>query len=129
MTAKQKAQFELINNSLWLLVKNYIKDAPPYKTIMGDLFNMYCAYDNSDVKFTDAWWEEVIKKFTLYAEKYKKTALEDFAGELALGFCDVWEQEKKGNADYLTYYSKISRAFIKEWGRLREKEDTAKAAG
>ncbi len=35
MELKHEAEFELINNSLWLLLKGYVKDAAPYKHVIN----------------------------------------------------------------------------------------------
>ena len=126
MTDKHKAQFELINESLWLLLKKYVKDDKPYKEIMKDLFKLYIAYDISEKRFTDEWWEEAIKKFMDYPQKYKDSELKDFAGDLAIGFCDVWEREKKLTIiDNVDFYRCVCKTFLKEWGRLKNgKEDS-----
>lgn len=123
-----KARHELLNESLWLLLKKYIKDNESYKKVIMDLFKMYVGYDNSDKKFSDEWWEEVINKFQDYPEKYKKTELEDFACDLAICFCGVWEREKKVEVNNVDFYRVMCKAFINEWGRLRDGEENQKKA-
>lgn len=119
MTDKHKAQFELINESLWLLLKKYVKDDIPYKQIMKDLFTLYVGYDNSKSRMSDEWWEESVNKLMIYPEVHKDSELKDFAGDLAIGFCDVWEREKKGYAEQIDFYRCVSKAFVKEWERLK----------
>ena len=120
MDVKHKAQFELVNNSLWLLLKGYVKDDKPYKSIMSELFKLYMNCDMAENKLSDEWFEESTKNFMEYPNSHKGTELENFAGDLAIGFCDVWEQEKKGNKDYLSFYKCVSKAFINEWVRIRD---------
>lgn len=119
MTDKQKNQFDLINNSLWLLVKGYVTDDKPYKSIMSETFRLFMTYDVEKNKFSDEWWEEVTKKFMDYPQLYKDTKLKDFAGDLGIGFCNYWEREKKKPVDYVDFYNCISKAFIREWERLK----------
>ena len=131
MTDKQKAQFELVNNSVWLLLKGYVKDDKPYKTVMSEMYKLYLAKDDCKDLISDEWWDDVINgTFMKYPEKYKGTELENFVVDLAIGFCDVWEQEKKGNTEYWDFYKCISKAFLHEWERLRgEKETKTQTAG
>ena len=125
MTDKNKAQFELINESLWLLLKKYVKDDKPYKGIMKDLFSLYIKYDTMDNRLTEEWWKVAIDEaFMKYPEKYKDSEYKDFCGDLAIGFCDSWEYEKKGHTDYRWFYGAISKAFLNEWERLKKQIKT-----
>lgn len=119
MTDKQRGHFELINESVWLLLKKYVKDDEIYKQIMKDVFRLYVKFDNADNKLSDTWWEEVIQKFKDYPEKYKDTELKDFAADFGIGICDYWEIEKKRTPTYTDFYKCICKAFVNEWERLK----------
>lgn len=127
LSNRHKAQFELMNNSLWLLIKGYVKDESVYKKIMSDLFFKFVEYDLKDDKLADSWWEIVNKDFMVYPEGYKDTELKDFVGELAIGYCDFWEREKKYRyVGWYDFYTCISLAFVNEWGRLKYEQDNQK---
>ena len=124
MTEDQKKKFELINNSLWLLLKAYVKDDKPYKTIMSEFFKGYIEKTKLDNKFSDEWWDKVIvHDFMTIADKYKGTEYEDFAARFGMGFCDYWELEMKNKSNYLEFYKCMSKAFVKEWEKLHGKTE------
>ena len=130
MTKENKPLFEILNN-LWLLVKPYVKDEKPYKQIMTDTFNMMVK-DRGE-RYTDEWWKSVVDTLN-YPEKYKGTEYVEFAADLAMAINYFWQFDEKmvrkgEKASYHDFMNYVSKAFINEWGKLRdEKKDTQKTA-
>ncbi len=125
MNKKHKAQFDLINNSLWLLIKNKIKDGSEYKNAMSEILKLYIKYDEKE-KFTDEWWESVISDFENHIDKYKGTKIESFIGDFGLSLCDYWEFESKNKSTNLDFYKYVCKAFVNEWEKISEKENKEK---
>ena len=120
MTKEQKPLFEILN-TFWNLLKPYAKDEKTYKTIMSDNFKMLVK-DRGE-KFTDEWYKSTVE-IVDYPEKYKGTEYVEFAAELAIAICDYWSFEhRKGKLSYQEFSNYISKPFINEWGRLREKAE------
>lgn len=127
MTKEQKPLFEILN-TFWNLMKPYAnkEDEKAYKKIMSDMFNMLVK-DRGE-KFTDEWYKSTVE-FVDYPEKYKGTKYVEFAAELAVAITDYWTFEHhKGKASYHDFSTYVSKAFIDEWERIREKENKAQAA-
>lgn len=119
MNDKYKDQFELINNSLWLLIKPYIKDDKPYKNIMSELFTTYMSLDQKKNKYSDEWWESTRALYDC-PEKFKDNQnLCGFAAELADTFYELFKLKSRREVNISTYYKTISRPFLIEWGRLK----------
>lgn len=119
MDKKHVEQFELINNSLWLLIKKYVTDDMPYKAIMSDLFCIYVIKDTDKNKFTDEWWDSLIEIYDS-VEKYKANQeVCGFGAEIAICFQQYFELECKQSVSLLDFYQAISPAFIGEWERLK----------
>lgn len=119
MTEKHKAQFELLNNSLWVLLKQYVKDDKPYKAIMSELFLLYVKKDTDKNKFTDEWWESLRDIYDC-VDKYKvNQEVCGFGAEMALCLQQYFELEARKAASLLDFYKEISPAFIGEWERLK----------
>ncbi len=119
MELKHKAEFELINNSLWLLLKVYIKDVEPYKQIMSDLFNVYMRKDLASDKFSEEWKDSLIEFYDI-PDKYRKS--QDACGfgvELAECFQRYLEYQEHHKCGYEDFYNHISKAYLIEWERLR----------
>lgn len=117
MNVKYKDQFELINNSLWLLIKGYIEDDKTYKSVMSQLFTIYVSCAEADDKYTDKWWNEAGRLYDI-PEHHRKTDICSFAAELADAFYEVLKKE----GGYEDFYNKVSAPFITEWQRLRSKD-------
>ena len=58
-----------------------------YYTILVDLWRLFIKPRKLQT-FTDEWWEEVIKEYTTYTNRYKNTQFEDYCGELAISFLE-----------------------------------------
>lgn len=119
MDAKYKDQFELINNSLWLLIKPYAKDDKKYKNIMSELFKNYMECDKTKAKFTDEWWEQVGKIYDIPEKHRKDQGLCGFAADLAEGFYSYFKLQNKRDVSILDFYRTISQPFLNEWERLK----------
>lgn len=122
MEEKYKKQFELINDSLWLLIKKYVKDINTYKNIMSGAFNLYMVMDKKK-RFTEEWWNEAIEVMMSFPEKYKATEYRSFVGDLCIGFNDYWELAQHNKESYIEFYKCISKAFINEWERLKNEKE------
>lgn len=119
MELKHKAEFELINNSLWLLLKGYVKDAAPYKHVMSDLFNVYMRKDLSGNKFSEEWKDSLIEFYDV-PERYKDS--QDACGfsvELAECLQKYLEFQEHHKCSYEDFYRFVSKAYLIEWERLR----------
>jgi len=132
MTKEQKALFEILN-TFWNLLKPYVnsEDEKAYKKIMTDNFRMLVK-DRGE-KFTDDWYKST-EELVNYPEKYKGTKFVEFAAELAIAITDYWTFEYRKITEHQTatfydFSEYISKAFINEWGRLREKEDKTQTTG
>lgn len=122
MTKEQKPLFEILN-TFWVLLKPYVKkeDENTYKSIMSDNFLMLIK-DRGE-KFTDVWYQSAVE-IVNYPEKYKGTKYVDFAAELAIAITDYWTFEHhNGHASHYDFSIHVSKVFINEWERIREKED------
>lgn len=119
MDAKYKDQFEMLNNSLWLLIKGYLEDIEPYKAAMSELFKLYIECDKAPKKFSDEWWNGS-RKIIDCPDRYKGKQVCEFTAEMAIAFCNLFEYESKhGKVSSLEYYRILSEPFINEWERLR----------
>ena len=118
MDTKYIDQFELINNSLWLLLKKYVSDDKPYKSIMSELFNIFMESDKKENKYTDEWWENVGRLYDC-PDKYRKQDICVFAIELADSFYEYFKLQKKRKVTIDDYYRLISKPFLLEWQRLK----------
>ena len=115
MTDEQKTKFNLLN-AAWSLLEPHVTDKETYRTIMGDMFKL--CFKKIPDRFSDSWWNKTVDMFFKYADRYKGTEYEDFAGELAIGMSDSYEHESKLNSfSQPTFYRSIERAFINEWER------------
>lgn len=65
-----------------------------YYTILVDLWRLFIKPRKLQT-FTDEWWEEVIKEYTAYTNRYKNTQFEDYCGELAISFLNEYERCSK----------------------------------
>lgn len=119
MELKHETEFELINNSLWLLLKNYVKDVEIYKHVMSDLFMIYIKKDLAENKFSEEWKDSLIDLFNV-PEKYRKS--QDACGfgcELAECFQRYLEYQEHHKCGYEDFYRFLSKAYLIEWERLR----------
>lgn len=121
MTEEQKGYFEIIN-TFWNLIKPYVdsEDEKAYKKIMTDNFKMLVK--DRGKKFTDEWYKST-DELVVYPEKFKNTKYAEFAAEMSIAITDYWTYEHhKGKADHYDFSSYISKAFIKEWEKVRDEE-------
>lgn len=128
MTKEQKPYFEILNNC-WSLVKPYTseEDSKTYKKIMTDNFNMMVK-DRGE-RYTDDWWAKIVEVVD-YPEKYKGTKYVEFAADLAMAFNYFWQLDEKmvrkgEKASYHDFMTCVSKAFINEWGRVRDEKETS----
>lgn len=120
MRQRHKSEFELINNSLWLLLKPYVQDEAIYKKIMSEIFNVYMIKDTDKDKFSDAWFESLRDLYDV-PEKYKKyQEVCGFGADLADGFYEWLEWQYKSNDSIKEFYRIISDSFLSEWERLKD---------
>lgn len=120
MELRHEAEFELINNSLWLLLKRYIKDVGPYKQIMSDLFYVFMRKDLAKDKFSEEWKDSLIEFYDV-PERYRKS--QDACGfgvELAECLQRYLEYQEHHGASYEDFYRFVSKAYLIEWERLKD---------
>lgn len=119
MEDKYKVQFELLNNSLWMLIKSYISDDKPYKKIMSELFNIYIEKDKSFDSESDLWWDSLRELYNC-PDKYRGNKdICGFGADLADDFHELFKLKAKRDISNLDFYRVISPAFIHEWERLK----------
>lgn len=124
MKPKHKAEFELINNSLWLLLKPYVQDEAIYKKIMSEIFNVYMIKDTNKDKFSDTWFESLRDLYDV-PEKYKKyQEVCGFGADLADCFYEWLNWQYKSDDNIKDFYRIISNSFLNEWERLRNGQGT-----
>lgn len=119
MELKHESEFELINNSLWLLLKQYVKDVAPYKQVMSDLFMIYMKKDLAKDKFSDKWKDSLIDFYNIPEKCKSNQGLCGFAAELAECFQKYLEYQEKHECAYEDFYRFISKAYLIEWERLK----------
>ena len=120
MKQRHKSEFELINNSLWLLLKPYVQDEKLYKKVMSEIFNIYISKDTAKDKFSDDWFDSLRDLYEV-PEKYKKNQdICGFGEDLADGFYDWFCWQHKENENINEFYRIISNSFLNEWERLRD---------
>jgi hypothetical protein len=124
MIKKHEEQFCLINDSLWLLIKGYVKQEKVYKGIMSDVLMIYIKNDQLPNKFTEQWWKEALEnKLMMYPEHYKDTEYADFVGRFCIGISDYWAIEQQRKTDNVDFYKCVAPAFVREWEKLRSNSD------
>ena len=124
MKAKYKSEFELINNSLWLLLKPYVEDDKLYKKIMSEVFNIYIEKDQDKNKFSDEWFDSLRDLYNV-PEKYKTNqGICGFGADLADDFYDWLKWQYKSDGNIKDFYRIISNSFLNEWERLRNGQGT-----
>ena len=119
MELKHEKEFELINNSLWLLLKKYVKDDKPYKQIMSDLFIIYMSKDRAKNKFSEEWKESLVELYNV-PEKYK--CFPDacgFGAEFAECLQRYLEYQEHHKCSFEDFYRYVSKAYLIEWERLK----------
>ena len=127
MTKREKERFELINDSLWLLIKKYIKDDKPYKDIMKDLFSIYMVKERAADKFSEKWWQSLIELYDCPERYSKNQRVCEFGADMADCIFEYFKGAERGLDSNYRFYKHISKAFLNEWGRLKdEKEDKEK---
>lgn len=119
MTKEQKDHFEIINNSLWLLLKGKVKNEKAYKDIMSELFNLCFKHEAEKNKFSDEWWDSLIDLYNV-PEKYKQDQeLCGFGANLADDIYDWFKMQSKGKNTNLDFYFAVCPAFIKAWEAVK----------
>lgn len=119
MKLKHKAEFELINNSLWLLLKPYVHDDAPYKKIMSEIFNTYVSKDMAENKFSDDWFDSLRDLYDV-PERFKTNQeVCGFGADLADCFYEWLNWQYKSNDNIKDFYRIISSSFLNEWERLK----------
>jgi hypothetical protein len=122
MTDKQKAHFELINNSLWLLLKPYVKDEKAYKDVMSEIIKLCFKHEDEKDRYSDEWWIR-IKDLWDCPEKFKKNQdVCGFGAEMVIVLNKYFETDSRKEVSNLEFYQIVSEAFIKEWERLRDEK-------
>lgn len=119
MTTDQQTKFDILNNA-WSELEPHVKDKVTYRRIMSSLFRMY--YRQRQAEFSDEWWKEVVDEFIEFPKPYWETPYFDFAGELAMGFLNFWENKYKLNTEK-TFRDDISVAFEKEIIRVDKRQN------
>lgn len=119
MELKHEREFELINNSLWLLLKQYVKDVAPYKQVMSDLFMIYMKKDLDKDKFSEVWKDSLIDFYNIPEKCRNNQGLCGFAAELAECFQKYLEYQEKHECTCVDFYRFISKAYLIEWERLK----------
>lgn len=124
MKPRHKSEFELINNSLWLLLKPYVQDEAIYKKIMSEIFNTYVSKDMAENKFTDDWFDSLRDLYDV-PERFKTNQeVCGFGADLADGFYDWLKWQYKSDDNIKDFYRIISNSFLNEWERLRNGQGT-----
>ncbi len=125
MKLKHKAEFELINNSLWLLLKPYVHDDAPFKKIMSEIFNTYVSKDMAENKFSDDWFDSLRDLYDV-PERFKTNQeVCGFGADLADGFYEWLNWQYKANDNIKQFYRIISESFLNEWERLKNEHKSA----
>lgn len=118
MELKHEREFELINNSLWLLLKQYVKDDKSYKQVMSDLFVIYMKKDLAKDKFSEEWKDSLIDFYNIPEKCRSNQGLCGFAAELAECFQRYLEYQERHKYGFVDFYRFISKAYLIEWERL-----------
>ena len=92
------------------------QEKTPYHRIMVDAWRIFIR-EREVPRFSDKWWEEIIKDYDELREPYKRTDLDDYVCDIAMLFLNEYERVNKHERQ-----KRVSKELLSEDQRTTQTE-------